>query len=113
MKIRLKKEIVTIGDKTIRPEKITGKHIDPKKWDKIINNKKYIIIDTRNNYEVSIGSFKNAINPKTKSFKEFPEFIEKLNIEKNQPIACFALEELDVKKLHLIFKKWLQKCIST
>ena len=90
LKIRLKKEIVTIGDKTIKPEKITGKHIDPKNWDKIINNKKYMIIDTRNNYEVSIGSFKNAINPKTKSFREFPKFIEKLNIKKKQPIAMFC-----------------------
>jgi UPF0176 protein len=90
LKIRLKKEIVTIGDKTIKPEKITGKHIDPKNWDKIINNKKYMIIDTRNNYEVSIGSFKNAINPKTKSFREFPKFIEKLNIKKHQPIAMFC-----------------------
>ncbi|MDC1302911.1 rhodanese-related sulfurtransferase [Pelagibacterales bacterium] len=90
LKIRLKKEIVTIGDKTIKPEKITGKHIDPKNWDKIINNKKYMIIDTRNTYEVSIGSFKNAINPKTKSFKEFPKFIEKLNIKKHQPIAMFC-----------------------
>ena len=90
LKIRLKKEIVTIGDKTIKPEKITGKHIDPRNWDKIINNKKYMIIDTRNNYEVSIGSFKNAINPKTKSFREFPKFIEKLDIKKNQPIAMFC-----------------------
>ena len=90
LKIRLKKEIVTIGDKTIKPEKITGKHIDPKNWDKIIDNKKYMIIDTRNNYEVSIGSFKNAINPKTKSFREFPKFIEKLNIKKKQPIAMFC-----------------------
>ena len=90
LKIRLKKEIVTIGDKTIKPEKITGKHIDPKKWDKIINNKKYLIIDTRNDYEVSIGSFKNAINLKTKSFREFPKFIKKLNLEKKQPIAMFC-----------------------
>jgi len=90
LKIRLKKEIVTIGDKTIKPEKNTGKHIDPKKWDKIINNKKYLIIDTRNDYEVSIGSFKNSINPQTKSFREFPKFIEKLNIKKNQPIAMFC-----------------------
>ena len=90
LKIRLKKEIVTIGDKTIKPEKITGKYIDPKNWDKIIDNKKYMIIDTRNNYEVSIGSFKNAINPKTKSFREFPKFIEKLNIKKKQPIAMFC-----------------------
>jgi len=90
LKIRLKKEIVTIGDKTIKPEKITGKHIDPKNWDKIIENNKYLIIDTRNDYEVSIGSFKNSINPKTKSFSEFPKFIEKLNIKKNQPIAMFC-----------------------
>ena len=90
LKIRLKKEIVTIGDKKIRPDKLTGKYINPIKWDKIINNKKYIIIDTRNDYEVSIGSFKKAINPKTKSFREFPKFIKKLNLEKNQPIAMFC-----------------------
>ena len=90
LKIRLKKEIVTIGDKTIKPEKITGTHIDPKKWDKIIHDNKYLVIDTRNDYEVSVGSFKNAINPKTKSFREFPKFIEKMNIKKNQPIAMFC-----------------------
>ena len=90
LKIRLKKEIVTIGDKSIKPGKLTGKHIDPRKWDKIINNEKYLIIDTRNNYEIAIGSFENAINPKTKSFREFPEFIEKSNIKKNQPIAMFC-----------------------
>jgi len=90
LKIRLKKEIVTIGDKTIKPEKITGKHINPKNWDKIIDNKKYLIIDTRNDYEVNIGSFKNSINPKTKSFREFPRFIEKSNIKKKQPIAMFC-----------------------
>ncbi len=88
LKIRLKKEIVTIGDKTIKPETITGKHVDPNKWDKIINDKRYLIIDTRNNYEVNIGSFKNAVNPKTKSFREFPKFIKSLNIKKTQPIAC-------------------------
>ena len=90
LKIRLKKEIVTIGDKTIKPEKFTGKYINPIKWDKIINNKKYIIIDARNDYEVSIGSFNNAINPKTKYFREFPKFIKKLNLKKNQPIAMFC-----------------------
>jgi UPF0176 protein len=90
LKIRLKKEIVTIGDKTINPEKNSGIHINPSRWDRIINNKKYIIIDTRNDYEVSIGSFKNAINPKIKSFREFPEFIKKLNLDKNQPIAMFC-----------------------
>ena len=90
LKIRLKKEIITIGDITIKPEKNAGEYVDPKKWDDIINNKKYLIIDTRNDYEVSIGSFKNAINPRTKSFRDFPKFIEKLNIKKNQPIAMFC-----------------------
>ena len=90
LKIRLKKEIVTIGDKTIKPEKLTGTYINPKRWDRIINDKRYIIIDTRNDYEVGIGTFKNAINPKTQSFRQFPEFIKKLNLEKNQPIAMFC-----------------------
>ena len=98
LKIRLKKEIVTIGDKTIKPEKNTGKHVNPEQWDKIINNKRYLIIDTRNDYEVSIGSFKNAINPKTKSFREFPEFIKKSNIKKNQPIAMFCIGGIRCEK---------------
>ena len=90
LKIRLKKEIVTIGDKSIKPEKITGKHISPKNWDKIINDDKYLIVDTRNEYEVSIGTFKKALNPKTKSFREFPKYIEALKVKKNQPIAMFC-----------------------
>ena len=112
LKIRLKKEIVTIGDKTIKPEKMTGKYINPKNWDKIIDNKKYVIIDTRNNYEVSIGSFKNAINPKTKSFREFPKFIEKLNIKKNQPIAMFCTGGIRCEKASSYLLKIGYKDIS-
>ena len=112
LKIRLKKEIVTIGDKTVKPAKITGKHIDPKKWDKIINNKKYLIIDTRNDYEVSIGSFKNAINPNTKSFREFPKFIEKLSIKKNQPIAMFCTGGIRCEKASSYLLKSGYKDIS-
>ena len=90
LKIRLKKEIVTMGDKTIKPEKVSGKHVQPKDWDKIINDNKYLIIDTRNEYEVSIGTFKNAYNPKTKSFRDFPNYIQNLNLNKKQPIAVFC-----------------------
>ena len=90
LKIRLKKEIVTIGKNDVKPEIVTGKHITPKNWDKILCDKNYIIIDTRNTYEVNIGSFKNALNPMTKSFREFPNYIEKLNLNKNQPIAMFC-----------------------
>jgi UPF0176 protein len=112
LKIRLKKEIVTIGDKTIKPEKFTGKHIDPIEWDKIINNKKYIIIDTRNDYEVKIGSFKNAINPKTNSFREFPKFIKKLNLEKKQPIAMFCTGGIRCEKASSFLLKNGYKDIS-
>lgn len=90
MKIRIKKEIVTIGNKKIRPEIKTGKYISPTNWDKIINNNKYLIIDTRNNYEVDIGTFKNSMNPKLRSFRDFPNYIKKLKIDKSKPIAMFC-----------------------
>ncbi len=90
LKIRLKKEIVTIGDKSVNPEKLSGKYISPNNWDKIIKDKKYLIVDTRNKYEVNIGTFKNSINPNTKSFREFPQYIKNLKLSKNQPIAMFC-----------------------
>ena len=90
MKVRLKKEIVTIGDKSVKPKKVTGKYILPKNWDKFINNKNYLIIDTRNMYEIGIGSFKNAVNPKINSFRDFPKKIKSLKLDKEQPIAMFC-----------------------
>ncbi len=89
-KIKIKKEIVTIGNSRVKPENHTGKYISPKDWDQTVNNKNFLIIDTRNDYEIKIGSFKNAINPKTKSFREFPSFIQKSKIDKNQQIAMFC-----------------------
>ena len=105
LKIKLKREIVTIGDKTIKPDKISGEYIHPKDWDKIIENKDYLLIDTRNEYEVSIGSFKNALNPKTKSFKEFPLFINQSNIKKDKPIAMFCTGGIRCEKASSYLKK--------
>ncbi len=90
LKIRLKKEIVTIGDKSIHPERLSGKYITPNNWDKIINNKRYLVIDTRNNYEINIGTFKNSTNPNTNTFREFPKYIKNSKIKKDQPIAMFC-----------------------
>ncbi len=90
LKVRIKQEIVALGEKSIRPNKKTGKYISPENWDRIINNKEYLIIDTRNIYEINIGTFKNAMNPKTNSFREFPSYIEVSNIKKNKPIAMFC-----------------------
>ena len=90
IKIRIKKEIVTMGNNNIKTEKRIGNYILPEEWDKTIKNKDTLILDTRNEYEVNIGTFKNAENPKLKSFKEFPSFIKNRNLKKTQPIAMFC-----------------------
>ena len=77
LKIKLKDEIVTIGDKTINPVTISGNYIEPKNWNDVIDDDNTILIDTRNDYECSIGTFKNAINPKTVKFRDFPEWVKK------------------------------------
>lgn len=80
MKVKIKKEIVTMGVNGINPSEITGEHIKDEKWNELINDPDTLVIDTRNQYEYSIGTFKNAINPKTDSFREFPKWIDE-NLE--------------------------------
>ena len=70
LKIKLKKEIVTIGDPSINPNSQVGEYVKAKDWNALIADKDTLIIDTRNNYENSIGTFKNAINPKTTKFRD-------------------------------------------
>ena len=82
MKVRLKKEIVTIGIPEVNPSYLVGKYLDVRKWNELLNENNSIIIDTRNEYEVSIGTFKNSINPKIKSFKDFPMWAKKNLIDK-------------------------------
>jgi UPF0176 protein len=91
MKVKLKKEIVTLGVEGISPTKKVGKYVKPDEWNELISDPDTIIIDTRNTYEVDIGSFKGAVNPKTKSFRELPQFLEK-NIKKykGKKIAMFC-----------------------
>ena len=91
MKVKLKKEIVTLGVEGISPTKKVGKYVNPDEWNELISDPDTIIIDTRNTYEVDIGSFKGAVNPKTKSFRELPQFLEK-NIKKykGKKIAMFC-----------------------
>ena len=84
LKIKLKKEIVTIGDESINPNHKVGDYIDPQDWNELISDKNTILIDTRNNYECSIGTFKNAINPNTVKFREFPEWIEDQNFSDDE-----------------------------
>jgi UPF0176 protein len=84
LKVKLKKEIVTIGDESINPNHKVGDYIDPQDWNDLISDKNTILIDTRNNYECSIGTFKNAINPNTVKFREFPKWIEDQNFSDDE-----------------------------
>jgi len=76
LKIKIKKEIVTMGVLEINPSKDTGNYINSTDWNKLIEEKNTIIIDTRNHYEVSIGTFQNSINPNTRNFSEFPKWVD-------------------------------------
>lgn len=90
-KVKLKKEIVTMGVENIDPKNIVGTYVKPKDWNDLISDPDVVIVDTRNDYEVSIGTFKNAINPNTTTFREFPEYAQKeLQEAKNKKVAMFC-----------------------
>lgn len=82
MKVRPKREIVTMGYPEINPTKITGTYVDPINWNKLIAEPDVLLVDTRNTYETAIGMFANAIDPMTKSFRDFPKWAQSLA---NQP----------------------------
>jgi UPF0176 protein len=91
MKVRLKKEIVALGVAGVSPTVKVGKYVKPEDWNNLISDPNTIIIDTRNNYEVDIGTFKNAINPNTATFRELPNYVENnLNPKTRKKIAMFC-----------------------
>ncbi len=90
-KVKLKKEIVTMGVDAIDPNLIVGTYVKPEAWNDLISDPDVILVDTRNEYEVQIGTFKNALNPHTTSFREFPEYTEKnLNPALHKKVAMFC-----------------------
>ena len=74
MKVRIKREIVTMGQPHVDPLASAGRYVSPQDWNALISDPDTIVIDTRNDYEVAVGSFAGAIDPKTRSFSEFPEW---------------------------------------
>jgi UPF0176 protein len=76
LKVRLKREIVTMGCPGLRPAERVGTYVEPAAWDALIRDPDTLLIDTRNSYEVAIGSFAGAINPGTASFRAFPAWVE-------------------------------------
>ena len=90
-KVKLKKEIVTLGVEGIDPLKTVGTYVKPQEWNELISDPDVTVIDTRNDYEIEIGTFKHAIDPKTQTFREFPEYVkEHLDPSKNKKVAMFC-----------------------
>jgi len=91
MKVRLKREIVTMGVEGIDPLESVGAYVDASDWNALIADPDTVVIDTRNDYEVALGTFANAVNPATESFREFPEWVEKHRGElEGKKIAMFC-----------------------
>ena len=76
MKIKIKKEIVSMGKAEVKPARVTGKYINSELWNDVIADPETVVVDVRNYYEHSVGTFTNSIQPNTKSFREFPKWIE-------------------------------------
>ncbi len=90
-KVKLKKEIVTMGVEGVDPRRVVGTYVKPKDWNALISDPDVLLIDTRNDYEVEIGTFEGAVNPKTESFREFPEYVKThLDPQQHKKVAMFC-----------------------
>jgi len=110
LKIKIKKEIVTMGVPQIKPLQDNGNYIDSFNWNKLIKNQNTIVIDTRNHYEVSIGTFRNSINPKTRNFSEFPKWVDDhldshIENKESTNIAMFCTGGIRCEKATSLLKK--------
>lgn len=90
-KVKLKKEIVTMGQPDIKPSDRSGIRVEPEQWNEIISDPDILLIDTRNEYEYNIGTFKNAVSPNTTNFREFPDYVkEQLDPATTKKVAMFC-----------------------
>lgn len=91
MKVKLKKEIVTMGVEGIDPLSSAGTYVAPGDWNALISDPEVLVIDTRNHYEYAIGSFERALDPETETFREFPDYVQKeLNPGQHKKVAMFC-----------------------
>ncbi len=91
MKVRLKREIVTMGVEGIDPLESVGTYVEPAEWNTLISDPETVVIDTRNGYEVALGTFRRALDPQTDSFREFPQWVDEHRGElENRKIAMFC-----------------------
>ena len=90
-RVKLKKEIVTMGVEGIDPNHVVGTYVKPEDWNNLISDPDVLLVDTRNEYEVAIGTFQNAINPKTETFRQFPDYVKNnMDPKKHKKVAMFC-----------------------
>jgi len=91
MKVKLKKEIVTMGVADIDPNEVVGSYVKPRDWNALVRDPEVVLIDTRNDYEVGIGTFSGALDPQTTTFRQFPAYIRaNYNPAKHKKVAMFC-----------------------
>jgi UPF0176 protein len=106
LKVRLKKEIVTIGLPEVDPTQVVGTYVEPEAWNDLIADPEVVVLDTRNDYEVEIGTFKRAINPQTETFREFPQFVKQhLDPHKHKKVAMFCTGGIRCEKASSYMKQ--------
>ncbi|MEM7303436.1 MAG: rhodanese-related sulfurtransferase [Pseudomonadota bacterium] len=105
MKVRLKKEIVTLGAGDLKPAENAGTYVDPQDWNALISDPDTVIVDTRNDYEVAIGTFENATDPETTSFREFPDWVDaNLADARKKKVAMFCTGGIRCEKSTALLK---------
>lgn len=106
MKVRLKKEIVTLGVNGINPSTQAGEYVEPGDWNELVSQPGVRLIDTRNDYEVNLGTFSGAENPRTTSFREFPSWVEShLGEDRETPVAMFCTGGIRCEKSTALLKE--------
>lgn len=105
LKVRLKKEIVTLGRPEVDPTRMVGTYVKPEAWNDLISDPETIVIDTRNDYEVAIGSFKGAVDPKTTSFRELPAWLDENRASlEGKKVAMFCTGGIRCEKSTSFFR---------
>jgi UPF0176 protein len=106
MKVKLKKEIVTMGVAEIDPNKVVGTYVKPRDWNTLISDPEVLLIDTRNDYEVGIGTFKGAVDPETNTFRDFPSYVrEHYKPEQHKKVAMFCTGGIRCEKASAFMKQ--------
>ena len=105
-KVKLKREIVTMGVEDIDPNHIVGTYVKPQDWNALISDPEVLLVDTRNDYEVKIGTFRNAVNPNTTTFREFPAFAkDAIDPQKHTKVAMFCTGGIRCEKSTAFMKQ--------